>query len=797
VPHVPRSTRPTPPNRRRFQEGLTRAVAVLGGDRAAEQASGVSKSVWYDAKSGRAIPDGTSNWPAMCAVLAGLPVSRTGVRDWDSLYNAACAEAGRGRRAAREPAGRGRFAAPGFPAPLVGSGAAPQQLPPGTSHFAARDRELAALDEALLAAGGEVCPIVAVVGPPGVGKTALAVDWAHRAQDGFPDGMLYADLRGWGPDQPVAAAEVLPGWLRAFGVDPSAIPDDVAGRSAMLRTALAGKRLLVALDNALSEEQIRPLLPGSPSCSVLVTSRKAMPGLAVHHGAEVIRLEPLTVAESVDLLRGRVGRRVDQEPESAAELVTLCGRLPLALRVVAETARSRPTVTLASLVAELADENDRLDRLDGDDPRSDPRTVFSWSHSRLPRDTAATFRLLGLMPGGSFDSSAVAALTGVAPRPAARQLQSLSRAHLVQESAGGRFHLHDLVRLYAGELVHRRKGGESVTAARRRLFHYYLHTAHRADELVVPQRYRIRLPGSTPVPTPFQDYHGALAWLDTECATMVSLCRLDDPALDPLRWQLAFQLRGYFFLAKRVHEWVESHEFALAAAIRSGDRLGEAMTRSNLGVALHERGDDDAALHHYEIAHRLFAAVDDAHGVSNTLAHTAVIYRRRGEHVTSLRLNQQALEFYQRAGSRRNVAITLRSMALAEIEMDRLSEAERHLAESLAICAELDMDMDSARASNTLGRVLLLADRPEASARAHHAAIAASQRSGSRFEEALALRGLGAIAVAAGDDTRAAAYWHKAHALLAALGSTKAEEVLADLARVGTETPGGPGQSPD
>jgi tetratricopeptide (TPR) repeat protein len=279
---------------------------------------------------------------------------------------------------------------------------------------------------------------------------------------------------------------------------------------------------------------------------------------------------------------------------------------------------------------------------------------------------------------------------------------------------------------------------------------------------------------------------------------MVELCRQeDDPELDALRWQLAFQLRGYFFLAKRTHEWVESHEPALAAAVRSGHRLGEAMTRSNLGVALHERGDDAAALHHYETAHRLFVEVDDPHGVSNALAHQAVIYRRRGDLATALRLNQRALDFYRRAGSRRNVAITLRSLALAEVELDRWAEAERHLTESLAICAELDLDMDAARASNTLGRVLLRAGRPEAAIQAYHAAIAAGRRCASRFEEGLALRGLGTIARDAGDRTGAAAYWHEAHALLVAVGSTRAEEVRADLARLGNGTPGRSDQPPD
>ncbi len=771
-------------SQQRFRTGLARAVAELGGDRAAELASGVSKSVWYDAKSGRAIPDSRSTWPAMREVLVRISAARTGVRDWDELYDMVCAEAGRPRRGALlRPA-------PAHQVPTMSSGAAwpvPQQLPPSTGEFAAREAELTALDRLLLAGDGRAVPMAVVVGTPGVGKTALAITWAHRAIGKFPDGVLYADLRGWGPDRPVAAEEVLPAWLRAFGMDPAAMPDDVASRSAALRTVLADKQALVVLDSARSAEQVRPLLPGSPSCSVLVTGRHDLPGLVIHHGARVIRLDPLTVEESAGLLRRIVGPAVEEHAAAVTALVRLCGRLPLALRIVAEIARSRPTSALESLVAELSDEHDRLDQLGGDDVRSDPRSVFSWSYSQLPPDVAVAFRRLGLFPGSTFDRHVVAALTDSTVRDAVAQLRSLARAHLVQESTEGRFELHDLIRLYARELVHRDEDEAQIHAARQGLLHYYLHTTRRADELIEPHRYRLQLPGGTHVPTPLHTYDQALHWLDTECAAMVALCRQDEPELDPLRWRLAFQLKGYFFLTKRTHEWVESHECALAAAIRAGERGGEAMTRSNLGLALHERGDDDAALAHYLIAEQTFAEVDDPHGVSNALAHQAVVHRRRGEFDRSLELNRRALDFYRPAASRdpnsrRYIAITLRGIALVEIETHRFDDAERHLTESLHLCAELGMDMNAARAQNALGRVLMLSGRHEAADRAYRAGIAASRKCGSRFEEALARRGLGEVAAATGDDARAERYWRDAWRMLSALGSAKADEVLADLA---------------
>jgi tetratricopeptide (TPR) repeat protein len=780
--------------------GLAKAVAELGGDRAAEEASGISKSVWYDAKTGRAVPDERSTWPAMREVLVRIPAARTGVRDWDELYEVVCAEVGRPhRRAPKSEAASVQQASRTFGGT---AGLIPQQLPAGTGEFVAREGELAALDRALLTGDGRAVPIAVVVGSPGVGKTSLAVSWAHRAIGRFPDGVLYADLGGWGPDRLVAVEEVLPAWLRAFGMDPTVMPNDVTSRSAALRTVMAGKQVLVVLDNARSEEQVRPLLPGSMSCSVLITSRQDMPGLAIHHSARVVRLSPLTIKQSTELLRTIVGTAVEEDAEAVAALVGLCGRLPLVLRIVAEVAKSRPATALESLVAELTDERDRLDQLRSDDPRSDPRTVFSWSYNQLPSDVAATFRLFGLFPGRTFDRYIAAALAGTTPREAVGQLRSLVRAHLVQESAQDQFEMHDLIRLYTLELVHRDEGKRQIRAARLRLFYYFLHTAHRADELIVPHRYHLRPPDGTHVSKPLHTYDQALRWLDTECSTMVALCRQDESYLDPLRWRLAFQLKSYFFLTKRPHEWIDSHESALAAAVRAGDRLGEAMTRSNLGLALHERGEDDAALEHYRIAERVFAEVNDPHGVTSALAHQAVIHRRRGEFERSLELNARALDFYRRAASRsprshRYIAITLRSIALVEIEMHQFDDAERHLTESLEICAELAMDMDAARAWNTLGRVLLLSDRHRAADRAYRAGIEASRTCGSRFEEALARRGLGSVAAATGDHARAEQYWRRAWRILSTVGSAQADEVLADLATLPSKAPGQPIYPPD
>jgi tetratricopeptide (TPR) repeat protein len=755
----------------RFRNGVAKAVAQLGGDRAAAARSGVSKSAWYDAKSGRAVPDERTNWPAMRALLETVPARLTGVPDWEDLYQRVCAE--RGRRPPFQ-----RTAPPGTTRP------APHHLPPGTLPFVAREAESKLLSESVGRAGTQSTPIVVIAGPPGVGKTALAVNWAHRMVDRFLDGSLYVDLQGWGPSRAITADEVLPAWLRAVGLDPAALPDDVTSRSTALRSALTGRRMLIVLDNARSEEQVRPLLPGSPSCVVLVTSRQELEGLAIHHGARVVSLVPLTPAGSAGLLGEIAGRDIAAD---APEIARLCGHLPLALRIVAESVRTAPPAEVAAMIDELKGE-DRLDRLGSDDPRTDLRTVISWSFRQLPAAAQDMFRLLGRFPGRTFDTSVVAALTGTRPAQAAARLRTLTRASLVHPEPDRRFAMHDLIRDYAAELSVAEPDGE----ARLRLFRYYLHTSQQADAWLAPRRYQLTLPGTAPVPAPFHDFQGALRWFEAESRTMVSLClaaerESERNRTDPLRWRLAFQLKSFYFLSKQTQEWLLSHEAALEAAVRTGDRGGEAMTRNNLGLAWHERGDDERALPHYEAAERLFALVDDLHGVSNAIANQAVVYRRRGDLSRALALNERALEFYRRAAvehpdSRRYVAITLRSIALVETEAHEYARAEGHLSEAIGLCGELGMAMDLGRGWNALGRVLMLAGRFAEAHEAYEAAVAAGQACASRFEEAVARRGLGAVAAATGDDDRARECWNDAHAMLTLLGSAKADEVRADLA---------------
>ncbi|MCA1673826.1 MAG: AfsR family transcriptional regulator, partial [Actinobacteria bacterium] len=356
------------------------------------------------------------------------------------------------------------------------------------------------------------------------GKTALALRWAHRVRGEFPDGQLYVNLRGYDPDQPLVATDALAGFLRALGMAGQHIPLEVDERATAYRSLLDGRRMLIVLDNASSVEQVRPLLPGSPSCLVVVTSRDSLAGLVARHGARRLELDLLPAEDAVALLRALIGERVEAEPEAAAALAGQCAWLPLALGVAAELAATRPTVSLAQLVSELADHQRRLELLDaGGDPRTAVRAVFSWSYQHLPVETARAFRLIGLHPGLDLDPYAAAALTDTSRDHAQHLLDLLARAHLIQSTSSGRYGMHDLLRAYATHLVTIEDPENERRAALTRLFDHYLGTAAAAMDIFIPaEQYRRPCipPLATPSP-PMSDPTTARAWLDAERATLV------------------------------------------------------------------------------------------------------------------------------------------------------------------------------------------------------------------------------------------------------------------------------------
>ncbi|MGE5829353.1 MAG: BTAD domain-containing putative transcriptional regulator, partial [Micromonosporaceae bacterium] len=415
------------------------------------------------------------------------------------------------------------------PQPATGAPTAvpviPRQLPSVVAHFAGRADELATLTRLVpgRAEVGAAVVISAIGGTAGVGKTALAVYWAHRVADRFPDGQLYVDLRGFSPGgQVMTPAEAVRRFLDALQVLRERIPVDLDAQAALYRSLMAGRRMLVVLDNAHDSAQVRPLLPGAAGCLVLVTSRNELSGLVAADGAHPIDLDLLSVAEARDLLARRLGlHRVSAEPDSVVEIITRCARcarLPLALALVAARAAARPRLPLHVLAAELTDARQRWQTLTGDDPHTDVQAVFSWSYHALTPPAARLFRLLGLHSGPDIGAPAAASLAGITPDAVRPVLAELTQASLLTEPTTGRYTRHDLLRSYATTLAETTDTDRERQATVGRILDYYLHTAYAADRLLNPTRDPLPLvsPQAGVTQERPSDYTHAMGWFTAE-----------------------------------------------------------------------------------------------------------------------------------------------------------------------------------------------------------------------------------------------------------------------------------------
>lgn len=654
------------------------------------------------------------------------------------------------------------------PAPTV-----PRQLPRPGPALIGRADELARLD-ASLANGG----IALLTGMAGVGKTAMAVDWAHRASAGFPGGQLFVDLRGYGPDEPLDAHEVLAGFLRALGF---AHPEELTTtgeRAAAYRTRTAGRRMLIVLDNARRAEQVRPLLPGGQDSVVIVTCRSDLLGLAVHHSVVALRIEPLGDSDALAVLDEALGERTVADPDGARHLARHCAGLPLALRIAGTQTATLPGAGLTEVVGVLDEVDSPLDALGVDeDDGTALRTVFSWSYQGLSDGEARAFRTLGTHPGPYVDPYVMAAATGGTPVRSAAVLRTLAGRHLVTETEPGRFMAHDLLRAYARELGHPER-----TVVLTRLYNYYLDVADRADDIVSPLRFRPE-PVAPSGPSPsFADREAALAWLDAALPVVVDLCTSSDDRHDDRRWRLAYAIRGYFYLTKRLDAWITTHTAALAATIRLGDPWAEALTRTNLGMALVTADRLEEGNAHYHTTYDLFVRLGDDRGRAGALANIAAVLRRRGALDAALRNQREALTYYRRAEARRHICITLRSMASVETDLGRYADAVRHLEEAISIAIELDLHLETAQAYNALGVTHNRAGEPKRAEAAHRIAADLSRLAGSRHQEATSYRRLGTAALAAGDRQMARRWWVLAARIFEEIGAREARKVIADLA---------------
>ncbi|MEN3307181.1 MAG: hypothetical protein V7603_3383 [Micromonosporaceae bacterium] len=630
------------------------------------------------------------------------------------------------------------------PVPMPPQPGPPRQLPPDVAAFAGRTRQLAELDRLVRAPRATVV-ISAVSGTAGVGKTALAVHWAHRVADRFPDGQFYVDLRGYDADRPVPAGEALEMFLRALGVDGSAIAQQLAERAAQYRTLMAGRSMLVLLDNAYCVDQVRDLLPGTGSCLVLVTSRAMLPALVARHGAIRLNLDVLPVAEAVALLRMLIGARVDVEPVHALALAHQCARLPLALRIAAELAAARPDARLAHLVADLADESRRLDLLAaGEDDHTAVRTVFSWSCRHLAPDADRAFRLLGLPPGRDVDGHATAALLDTDVSTAGRLLDTLSRAHLVHERSPGRFAMHDLLRAYAAEQAGGAEGLDPLGALAR-LFDYYATAAAAAAGLAFPYHPPPTRVHHGPTTPSFTSAGQARAWLDTERPNLLAVAHRSATEGWAHASRLSVALAMYLEVRARYADALALHGLAHRAARDNCARAEEATALDLLGTVHLRVGQYSDAFAHYERSLAIAREIGDRAAQGAAMHGLGTVQWRLGRLCEARDLLARALAIHRAIGDRHGEGAALYGLGSVHRQSGRYLDALDHHRQALTIHQEIGDSVGESRALNNLGTTLERMGRLAEAVEHHQRSLAICEEIGNRLGESVALINLGFV----------------------------------------------------
>jgi DNA-binding SARP family transcriptional activator/Tfp pilus assembly protein PilF len=665
-----------------------------------------------------------------------------------------------------------------------------QELPPAVVDFTGRAAELRALtrmlDEAGVDALGTVV-ISAIGGTAGVGKTALALHWAHQVAGRFGDGQLYVNLRGFDPSgSPVAPETAIRGFLDALGVRSERIPSAPQAQEGLYRSLLADRKMLVMLDNARDEQQVRPLLPASPGSLVIITSRRQLGGLGAAYGARLLTLDVLSHAEAVQLLTARLGTaRAAAEPEALSEIASLCACLPLALGVAAARAAARPRFPLVALAAELRDWAGRLDALDSGDPASSVRTVFSWSTRQLSDQAARMFRLLSVHPGPDISVPAAASLAGIAQADALRQLRELAGAHLIAEDVPGRFSFHDLLRAYAAEQAIDTGHEPGRDEALGRMLDYYLHTAARAALLLIPSKEPMALAPPRPgaAPSPLADYRQARAWFEEEHQVLLAAIAVAaESGFDRHAWQLPWAVAAFLRARGHYQEWAATLRTALAAAKRLGDTAAQAWCSRSLAAAYYFLGDYDESSDLNAVSLVLAQRVGDRLGEAKVQHSLGVLAEKRGRHADALGHAEQALRLYRAIGDKAAEAEGLNSVGWCHGLLGDFQQARVFCRQALALNAEVGNRRLEGGTWDSLGYAEHhLGNLAEAAACYQHA-ISLYRQIGDRFYEAITLNRLGDTHQAAGDLAQARDVWQRALSILRDLDHPDADQVQAKLA---------------
>ena len=670
----------------------------------------------------------------------------------------------------------------------------PWQMPAAVQHFTGRTSELAAMDSLVRGARRTGAVTIAITGGAGVGKTALALHWAHlhRAHltgahltgERFPDGHLFADLCGFDPaNQARTAQDVLRDFLEALGVPAGQVPASFEARAGMYRSLLASRQMLVILDNARDPAQVRPLLPGTPQSLTLVTSRRKLTSLVARDGAEPVYLDALTGPDAVALLASRLGEaRLNGQEEAAGRLADMCCRLPLALNIAAASIITSPSRSVASLTAELTESGRPLDELDAGDPSGSIRPVFGASYRMLTAPAARMFRLLGVTVGPDISWPAAAALLGAPAEQTRGLLGELTDMHLLTESGQGRFALHDLLRAFAIERLAAEETDQDRETATRRLLEWYQRTANAAGRIINSRRRFVTLddplPGTEPLS--LSGYDQAVAWLCTERVNLLAAVgQAGAHGYDEIAWKLPLALWDLFALRGLVDDWVASHLIALPSARRLQEVVGQSWLLNNLCGAFMLQGRleeaDACAAEGLDLCDKW----DEREGEASLLHNRALVQLKMDELETAMDLLVAALGRYRAAANVDGEGHIRQTMAEVHLKAGDPAAAVASLNLALMAFRSSGNRFSEALALIDLGEAYQALGRYDQAIRAAVRAAGLSKQVGHLPGQAQALMLAGQLLQETGQHEAAVRRWRRAAAIFAELGDPRASELAA------------------
>jgi tetratricopeptide (TPR) repeat protein len=663
----------------------------------------------------------------------------------------------------------------------------PHQLLAGVAGFVDRSPSLEKLNRLLLSLtnGHPTSVVAAITGPPGVGKTALAMHWAHEVRRQFPHGDLYIDMHGYGGGTPLSVEQALDAFLRSLNIDPEKIPIDLEERAALYRSMLGDKKMLIIIDNVASAKQIRRLLPGSDGCLAIVTSRSSLSSLVAREGATRVILDVLSPEDAIRLLAEIIGdERVESDQDAALSIARLCSYLPIALRVVAERVASQPYTALGEIVRELVSEQTRLDALASEsDELTDVRAVFSWSYRILSPEQQKVFRLLGLHTGVDFGSSVAAALVDVAVSTAKQQLRELANVYLVQQLAPDRYRLHDLLRAYSVERSQREESQRERTHAMRRMMSWYLLSADAARRVILPYSHAITVvrPDRIPALT-FDNVTDAMDWYEQERLNIISTLQqaLDLGQYD-IAWKLPVVSDGFFELRSYWLEWVKIHRDGLTAAEAVGDSLGRASNLLCLGDANWRIGVHEVALENYESSAAIARDMHDQWVEGFSLRGSGLIYQEQLRFGQSIDYFTRALAIFRQSGIHRGEGMALLSLGKSFAGLEQFEKSVSYCEAAIEIFRRIGDTWSQAWGILPLAYAYSETRAFEAAERSLREALAIFRQFNDRRSEALVLLSLGTVRSNLGNNVDALQHWTTALEIFEQLEDPHADDARAQI----------------